>query len=41
MYFMSYVNDPSKRGLGFMVGWIPTALLILAGLASIVRQLIG
>jgi uncharacterized membrane protein YecN with MAPEG domain len=41
MYFMSYVNDPAKRGLGFMVGWIPMVLLVLASLASIVMQLIG
>ena len=41
MYFISYVNDPAKRGLGFMVGWIPMVLLVLAGLVSIVIQLIG
>lgn len=41
MYFISYVNDPAKRGLGFMVGWIPMVLLVLAGLVSIVMQLIG
>ena len=41
MYFMSYVNDPAKRGLGFMVGWIPMVLLVLAGLVSIAIQLIG
>ena len=32
IYFVSYVSDPAKRGLGFIIGWVPTVLLILAGL---------
>jgi len=41
MYFVSYVNDPAKRGAGFIIGWIPTVLLILAGLVSVVMQIVG
>ncbi|MDE0981874.1 MAG: MAPEG family protein [Gammaproteobacteria bacterium] len=41
IYFVSYVNDPAKRGLGFMVGWIPMVLLLLAGLVSVVMQIVG
>ena len=41
IYFVSYVKDPAKRGLGFIVGWIPMVLLVLAGLVSVVMQLIG
>ena len=40
IYFVSYVSDPAKRGLGFIIGWVPTVLLILAGLISAVMQVI-
>ena len=40
IYYVSYVNDPEKRTLGFVVGWIPTVLLVLADLASIVMQIV-
>jgi len=40
IYFVSYVSDPAKRGLGFIIGWEPTVLLILAGLISAVMQVI-
>jgi glutathione S-transferase len=39
IYFVSYVNDPAKRGLGFIIGWIPTVLLILGGLVSVALQI--
>lgn len=40
IYYVSYVNDPAKRGLGFIVGWIPTVLLVLGGLISVVVQIV-
>lgn len=40
IYFVSYVNDPEKRSLGFIVGWIPTVLLVLAGLVSVIMQIV-
>ena len=40
IYYVSYVNDPEKRTLGFVVGWIPIGLLVLAGLASVVVQIV-
>lgn len=39
MYFVSYVADPAKRGAGFIIGWIPTVLLVLAGLVSVAIQI--
>ena len=41
IYFVSYVKDPTKRGLGFIVGWIPMVLLVLAGLVSVLMQIVG
>tara|TARA_B110000858_G_scaffold198192_1_gene263138 strand:+ start:12755 stop:13141 length:387 start_codon:yes stop_codon:yes gene_type:complete len=40
IFFVSYVNDPEKRSIGFIVGWIPTVLLVLAGLVSVVMQIL-
>ena len=40
MYFVSYVSDPAKRGAGFIIGWIPTVLLVIAGLISAVMQIV-
>jgi len=40
IYYVSYVNDPAKRGLGFIVGWIPMVLLVLGGLISVVMQIV-
>lgn len=40
LYFVAYVNDPAKRGAGFIIGWIPTVLLVLAGLVSVVMQIV-
>ena len=41
IYFVSYVKDPTKRGLGFIVGWVPMVLMVLAGLVSVVMQMMG
>jgi len=40
LYFFSYVSDPAKRGAGFIIGWIPTVLLVLAGLVSVAIQIL-
>ncbi len=34
LYRQAYVADPAKRGLGFLLTFLPTALLILAGLVG-------
>jgi len=41
VYFISYVSDPAKRAAGFIIGWIPTVLLVLAGLVSVIMQIVG
>ena len=34
LYRQAYVNDPAKRGLGFLLTFLPTTLLALAGLVG-------
>jgi glutathione S-transferase len=34
MYRQAYVADPAKRGLGFLLTFLPTMLLIAAGLVG-------
>ena len=34
LYRQAYVADPAKRGLGFMLTFLPTLLLALAGLVG-------
>jgi len=34
IYAVAYIKDPSKRGLGFILGWLATVLMILLGLYS-------
>ena len=34
LYRQAYVKDPSKRGLGFLLTFLPTTLLIFAGLVG-------
>jgi len=41
LYFMSYVKDPTKRAVGFILGWIPMVLIVLGGLVSVALQLFG
>ena len=36
LYWQSYTKDPAKRGIGFMVTFVPTAVLLLASLAGAV-----
>ncbi len=40
-YWHAYVNDPSKRGLGFMLSMLPTMLLSLLALGGIILSLTG
>ena len=41
IYRQAYVADPQKRGLGFLLTFLPTVLLALAGLAGGVLRIIG
>jgi glutathione S-transferase len=34
LYWQAYVKDPAKRGLGFLLTFLPTVLLTLAGLVG-------
>ncbi len=41
LYRQAYVADPARRGLGFLLTFFPTTLLILAGLVgAVIRPLI-
>lgn len=41
IYLLGYVSDPAKRGLGFVIGWLATIYLLIAGLIAAARQLMG
>ena len=34
LYWQSYTNDPKTRGTGFMLTFVPTAILLLASLTG-------
>ena len=34
MYFNGYTQDADKRAVGFLTGYIPTAVLVLGGLGG-------
>ena len=38
LYRQAYVTNPAKRGLGFMLTFFPTVLLVLAGLVGAVMR---
>ena len=38
LYQRAYVADPAKRGLGFLLTFLPTTLLVLAGLVGAVMR---
>lgn len=40
IYMQGYVSDPSKRGTGFILGFLSTVFLLLAGLVSVVGNLL-
>jgi glutathione S-transferase len=41
VYAASYVKEPAKRSAGFGMSFLPTAILVVGGLAGAVRQLIA
>jgi uncharacterized membrane protein YecN with MAPEG domain len=41
VYAASYVKEPSKRGAGYGLTFLPMIALVLGGLFGAVRQLIG
>lgn len=41
VYLQSYVADPGKRTVGFLMGFIPVAIMLIATLISAVGGLLG
>ena len=41
VYAAGYVKEPAKRSAGFGMSFLPTAILVVGGLAGAVRQLIA
>jgi glutathione S-transferase len=41
IYRQAYVNNPAKRGLGFLLTFLPTTLLAVAGLVGAVMRSFG
>lgn len=39
IYLQAYVSDPKKRSVGFTLGFIATAFLLIAGLVAVVGSL--
>ena len=40
LYVRGYIADPEKRGLGFGIGFVANALLLLGGLAGAIYSLL-
>jgi glutathione S-transferase len=40
IYAVSYSSDPQRRGLGFVVGYLATAILLLGSVIAILWQLL-
>ena len=40
VYFSGYSKDPSKRAAGFLIGYIPTAILLLGGLGGAIWKMV-
>lgn len=40
LFASSYVADPAKRSLGFMLSFLPTVVLLVGGLVQVVRVLV-
>ena len=38
MYAMSYVRDPSSRGLGTLISELPSLVMVLGGLVAVIIQ---
>ena len=41
LYRQAYVNDPANRGLGFLLTFLPTTLLALAGMVGALMRSVG
>jgi uncharacterized MAPEG superfamily protein len=41
VYFLAYIKDPAKRGLGFALTIWPTVVLLVTALVAIARDLLG
>jgi len=41
VYLRGYVKDPAQRSLGFMIGFVPMAFLVLAGGFAALRNLLA
>ncbi len=39
LYYKAYINDPSKRGPGMLIGYIPTVLLVLMALVGVILKI--
>jgi len=37
LYFVGYTRDPKKRGIGYLVGFVPTVVLSIGALIGAVR----
>jgi len=40
LYFRTYIKEPSKRGVGFVLSFLPIAILLLGGLIGAIGVLI-
>jgi glutathione S-transferase len=38
IYFKSYVTDPGKRGIGFILSFFPSIILVLGGLIGAIMK---
>jgi glutathione S-transferase len=38
LYSVAYASDPSKRGLGFGLGALPTVILLLGSVVGVIRD---
>ena len=39
LYRQAYVANPAKRGLGFLLTFLPTTILVIAGLAGAIMRM--
>jgi hypothetical protein len=41
IYFRSYVKDPGSRGLGFMLTFLPSVIMLIGALFMAARDLLA
>jgi glutathione S-transferase len=41
IYSSAYIEDPAKRGMGFMLSFLATVLLMMGNLAAAIMSLLG